>query len=207
MNLRDGRFSDRWVYKEIFEEEAYKLPVKYPIQTVVDLGANIGLYTLFTKREHPEAQVICVEPDPANFELLRKNTNPYNGIYLEQAGIWHSAVTLELKNPHGYPFTIYSEENLVSGNVQAVSMDWIVTKYQLKRIDLLKVDIEGAERMLFSRDYQNWLKRVKILQIELHDRRFPGCGQAFFKAIVEVFGVFNFYTRGNVTTIVNKRIP
>nr|WP_280866582.1 FkbM family methyltransferase [Lunatimonas salinarum] len=171
------------------------------------MGANIGLYTLFTKREHPEAHIICVEPDPANFELLKRNSDPYQGINLEQAGIWHSAVTLELKNPHGYPFTIYSEENLTSGNVRAVSMDWIVTKYQFKRIDLLKVDIEGAERMLFSKDYQNWLKRVKILQIELHDRRFPGCGQAFFKAIVEVFGVFNYYVRGNVTTIVNKRIP
>ncbi len=53
----------------------------------------------------------------------------------------------------------------------------------IKQIDLLKIDIEGAELELFQSNYEQWLPRVKVVVIELHDHLRPGCSSAFNNAI------------------------
>jgi FkbM family methyltransferase len=205
--FRDGSAGDRWVYREVFEEEVYKLPFFYPVKTVVDLGANIGLFSVYIKSKFPQSRVVAVEPDADNIALFRKNTQHLEGIELEEAGIWHSDTKLDINRECGHPCTFFMEENKLNGAINGVCMDTLVHKYGLSRIDLLKVDIEGGERALFSRNNASWLKRVKIIQIEIHDSRAPGAGQAFFHAVMEVFGLFYYFTKGNVTTIVNRRIP
>ena len=51
-------------------------------------------------------------------------------------------------------------------------------------IDLLKIDIEGAEKEVFGApDVDEWLSKVKVLTIELHDRMKRGCSYEFFKAM------------------------
>ena len=53
-----------------------------------------------------------------------------------------------------------------------------------EEIDLLKVDIEGAEKEVFgAADVDDWLSKVKVIMIELHDRMKRGCSYEFFKAI------------------------
>ncbi|WP_162141551.1 FkbM family methyltransferase [Lunatimonas lonarensis] len=205
--LRKGSVGDRYVFKEIFESEVYKLPFPYSVKTVVDLGANIGLFSLYVKSKFPQSRIIAVEPDEDNIALFSKNTQHLEGIELEEAGIWHSDTKLDINRKYKYPCTFFMEENKINGTIKGVCMDTLVHKYGLSRIDLLKVDIEGGERALFSRNYAGWLKRVKIVQIEVHDSRAPGAGQAFFQAVMEVFGLFYYFIRGNVTTIVNRRIP
>ncbi len=74
------RESDAWVamvlYTEIFKERDHTaLPgfdgksAKY----ILDLGANIGIYTLRIKRNNSDCRILCVEPDPAMFDLLSRN--------------------------------------------------------------------------------------------------------------------------------------
>jgi hypothetical protein len=62
-------------------------------------------------------------------------------------------------------------------------MDDLVNMYNLETIDILKIDIEGAEKELFTYNYENWLQKVRCIVIELHDLYRPGCATAFFKAI------------------------
>lgn len=52
------------------------------------------------------------------------------------------------------------------------------------QIDLLKLDIEGAELELFAEDYQHWLSNTQILMIELHDWFRKGCSKSFFSALL-----------------------
>jgi len=64
-------------------------------------------------------------------------------------------------------------------------------RFQLEEIDLLKIDIEGAEKELFSTNYESWLPKTKVLYIELHDRYRKGTATSFFKAICQYdFSIF-----------------
>ena len=66
---------------------------------------------------------------------------------------------------------------------KAVTIGKILKRSGYKEIDILKLDIEGSEKEVFSNDYEDWLSKVNILIIELHDRMKPGCSEAFYSAI------------------------
>lgn len=57
-----------------------------------------------------------------------------------------------------------------------------------RTIDILKMDIEGGERYLFNEQAHEWLSKVKILMIELHDRYYPGCSKLLFQCL----GKYNY---------------
>ncbi len=59
----------------------------------------------------------------------------------------------------------------------------VMARAGASRIDILKLDIEGAEQELFESDSDTWLDRVNALIVELHDRLRPGCSDAFYRAI------------------------
>ncbi len=75
------------------------------------------------------------------------------------------------------------EETKTEGNVSAISINELLEKYQLDRIDILKVDIETSEKVVFSDNYEQWLPKTKMILIELHDWMEPACAQPFFNAI------------------------
>ena len=68
--------------------------------------------------------------------------------------------------------------------VPAITMDEVLREYQLDRIDLLKVDIEGSEKELFAAA-DSWIGRVDAICLELHDRFKPGCSRAFYQAVAD----------------------
>ena len=60
-----------------------------------------------------------------------------------------------------------------------------MTRYQADEIDILKLDIEGAEKEVFTSNYHRWLPKTRILIVELHDRMKAGCSSAFIKAMAD----------------------
>ena len=82
---------DFFVLHEVFGSGCYDLPFSSSnLRTVVDLGANVGLTTLYLASKAPEARFICVEPAPGNADLLRRNVAP-----VSQAVVVQAAVTKE----------------------------------------------------------------------------------------------------------------
>ena len=60
------------------------------------------------------------------------------------------------------------------------SIDQLLRKSGFESIDILKIDIETSEKILFSRNYDSWLGKVKNMVIELHNQE---CEDVFFKAM------------------------
>jgi natural product biosynthesis luciferase-like monooxygenase protein/FkbM family methyltransferase len=125
-----GSFQTSIIYKEVFEDEVY---LKHGItlkdgDVVFDVGANIGLFTLFVNRMCPTAQIYAFEPLPPNFELLRANTARH-GIeaHLFNCGLSESAAIAN--------FTFYPQAAGLSGRAtnraddkdatRAIVLDWI----------------------------------------------------------------------------------
>ncbi len=179
VKVRPGT-SDMAIYDQIVLHPY--LPTDRAYESILDLGANIGLTVRYWKAALPEAIIVAVEPDPANFELLEANTGHLPDVHCVRAGIWHTAGTLSIaRDGSGNSAfrTMESEKN----EVAAVTIAMIMERFGLDRIGLVKIDIEGAELELFSKGELGWIDRVEAIAIELHDQWKPGCGDAFFAAI------------------------
>ena len=170
LRIREN-LADYLTLKEILVAEVYN-GLKQRLgecRTIIDLGANIGLATLYFAEKFPHARILAVEPESSNFKMLLQNAHKLvrEGRCVPlQAAAWHEDSTLDLLNPEGdhYEF-VFGEKS--GGSVRALSMMSILASSGFEMVDLLKVDIEGAEVELF-RGPLDWLPRVRALAIEFH---------------------------------------
>jgi FkbM family methyltransferase len=178
---------------------------------IVDCGANIGLSSIWLATKFPHARIYSIEPDPENFRALTKNTAEYRNIIPINAAIWDTHTQLYLGNIDAPPNARQVNESAPpEGSVcttQAVTVEEIMQGADAERAMIVKVDIEGAEACLF-RSNTDWLDRVDLLIIELHDWMLPGqrSSQTFLRRISrgdfevaqngENFFCFNLANRG-----------
>ena len=178
--------SDIPTFHKVIYGEDYALNLNFSPEVIIDCGANIGLASVFFKNLYPEATVIAVEPEPSNFEMLVKNTKGYQNIHCLNNGIWNRSVFLKIEDQGlgHWGYITRETEKQEDGTVSAISIDSIMTRYGLKYIDILKIDIEGSEKELFEKNFEKWLPYTKIIMIELHDRMKKDCSKTFFKALL-----------------------
>ena len=153
------------------------------------------------KSKYPNAKIICIEPDSENFALLQKNVAPYRDIVCENKGVWSRDTRLKISDKYGLGKWGMCVEEDEAGSVEAITINSILQKYNWSEVDLLKIDIEGSEKQLFSKAEPEWLLKVKTIVIELHDRYEPGCAQPFFEAINTYFKPYQYEVRAENTII------
>lgn len=184
--IRLGQTSDLRVFRDLFVQEQYGFARQLNgIGTVLDLGANVGYASAFFLSVFPECRLIAVEPDLVNAELCVRNLQPYGdrATVLEGA-VWsrNSKLTVE-RGVHGDGLDWASQVRETKREDTAPAVDaWDMPTLLGKlggSVDLLKIDIEGAEREIFSGD-TSWLGRVRHLCIELHG---PDCERALDEAM------------------------
>lgn len=205
-SMRKGS-SDYDTFYQAIVHQHYKFNYKINPAVIVDGGANIGLATLALKNLYPLAKIICIEPDPQNYVQLLKNIAPYQNVSAVNAGLWHKEAHLKISDKYNMgKWGMVTEEvdEQAEDTISTITVDQLMTKFSLERIDILKLDIETAERELFSANYNNWLPRVKMIIIELHDLMSKGTAKPFFKAVNETFENYTFFQLGENTIIVNE---
>ncbi len=182
--------SDVSVLEKVWINREYSLPFDITPEFIVDAGANTGLSALYFAYLFPEAQIIALEPEPANFELLVANCAGCPRIYPVHAALWKNSASVRIDSPGGdsWAFRVTEasgcEVENAHENVAAVTIPQLLALHARDRIDLLKLDIEGAEREIFTPECREWLPKVGVIVIELHDRYLPGCSRAFYSEIV-----------------------
>ena len=173
------RGSDFYTFEEVFIQKVYKHLTDHVPQckTIIDLGANIGLASLYFAMRYPQCQLVAVEPDADNFRLLSSNLQALTRMgrgTMVQAGVWNRECDLEIDmTPHSSgDFNAISISEQSAGTatqtIHCLPIHKILETANFTSIDILKVDIEGAEVQLFEGD-TSWLERVGCLAIEFHD--------------------------------------
>ena len=202
--LRKGT-SDIPTFKQIFIEQEYAIRFTENPKVIIDAGANIGLFSILIKNQFPEAKLICIEPDTENFETLKKNLSPYRDVNFENFGLWNKETKLKVYDKYNMgKWAMVVEETETEGNVNAISINELMEKYQLARIDILKIDIETSEKIVFSDNYSQWLPKTKMIIIELHDWMEAECAQPFFTAIHQSIKKYTYLVKGENTVIINN---
>lgn len=175
--------SDFCAYRDvlIFRSKLYDPGIPdFTPNTIVDAGAHIGMASILFALKYPSARIIALEPEPSNFAALIRNTAPYKTITPIQAALWREdgEVTLGASNAH--PKGAFQIVESGRQRVRAITMDTIMRETGIHSIDLLKVDIEGAEVEVF--ESCPWIEKVGVIAIELHDRVRPGCSTVVKRA-------------------------
>lgn len=197
--------SDFPTFTQVFLDNQYNIDFDKNAKIIIDGGANIGLFTIKIKNEIPEAKIICIEPDPENFEILHKNLANYTNVFFENSGLWSNDAKLKVFDKYNCgKWGMVVEEDTENGTIDALSINALICKYTIDRIDVLKLDIESSEKQLFSQNYQEWLPKVKMIIIEFHDGFLEGCSKTFFEAINKTFLSYSISLRGENIVIRNN---
>lgn len=176
--------SDFCAYRDvlIFRTKSYdpEIPGFNPT-TIVDVGAHIGMASILFAIKYPKAKIIALEPEPSNFAGLIRNIAPYKSITPIQAALWREDGEVYIGESDAHPKGAFQIVENGTRRVRAITMDTLMREFSISSIDLLKVDIEGAEDEVF--ESCPWIKNVQVTAIELHDRVRHGCSATVARAV------------------------
>lgn len=175
MSIAQSYGWDFAIYHEIFNLNDYEWSnwVKIcPGDTVVDLGANLGIFTRFAYQSGA-TKILSFEPDRRYFEVLQKNAPP-------SALLFRSAISNQLgkilfteaEHLGGSNVLIDSSSSLTQYEVETYTVDHLFSAGYVESIDFLKVDIEGAEVLAFAGISDVNLKKIKKIAMEWHHAHF-----------------------------------
>jgi FkbM family methyltransferase len=166
------------LFREVWVERRY-LPARSslaPDATIVDIGANVGVFAVWASLLVPLGRVFAVEPSRAMFAFLEKNIERNaltNVVAIPSAVSGTDGRSAFFSRGPGVMNTLYSVDNYQSRfqkleDVDSVTLDTLFTRWRIDRCDLLKLDCEGAEYEILLNASPQAFRRIRALAVEYH---------------------------------------
>ncbi len=196
-------YADLEVLREILVDREYDLVGGDP-RTILDLGSHIGVSILYFHARWPKARIVGVEPDPATFALLEENVSSLKGVEVVNVAVagedgtasfyrardsWNSSLT-----PQGGHGTI---------TVKTCTVPSLASRMGMSQIDLLKVDVEGAEEQVLG-DIGGL--EVNGIVAELHEDLMSGTPDAVFSCLEDFDITVGKQTVNRCTFVGSRRL-
>jgi len=154
---------------------------------IVDIGANIGTFSIKTGTVFNDGKIYAFEPEKDNYLILKKNIedNKLNNVFAFNKAVSSKAEKCKLyavgdddinftqgKNTGGYTLIPRNENTKVDTNqvVETISLDDIIKENKIDQIDYLKLDCEGSEFDILYSLPKEQFKKIKIISLEVHKR-------------------------------------
>jgi FkbM family methyltransferase len=179
LRLKDGKLleiEDFWslfIFDEIFLQHDYEPPLvmqRRGVNTIIDVGANIGLFVLRAKQIWPDARILAFEPDPANFAGLQRHIalNRLENVAAYNEGLSDRCGSCELflspRNIGGHSMYRRSDRSV---RIQTRTLaDALTLISDNGSCDLLKIDCEGCEYAILAGLTPDVAGRIKCIVIE-----------------------------------------
>jgi FkbM family methyltransferase len=189
---REGT-SDRAVIRQVLSRRDYEgVCAERDAALIIDCGANIGCSSYYFLNRYPKARVLAIEPDWENYQLCRRNLKPFRDrVTVMQAGLWSDCLPLRVVrggflDGQAWSFQVRPCLEYETPDLISTTMDQLIAMAGESRVDILKMDIEAAEKEVFRTDPGHWLGCVRHLAIELHDDE----AEAIFKRATANFNCY-----------------
>ena len=162
---------------DIFVNQHYIFPIRKKRITILDIGSNTGISVIFFKKYYPSSKIYAFEPNPFAFMYLKKNVkeNKLKNVYIFNIGI------SDKKEKKYLVFEKYNDisariSNAISKGkrrniirVKLVPISIFIKKYNIKKIDILKIDVEGYEgRIIRDLEKNKLLDKIENIVLEYH---------------------------------------
>ncbi|HEX2644280.1 MAG TPA: FkbM family methyltransferase [Thermoanaerobaculia bacterium] len=161
-------------WHDLFVAGAYRFQAAGPAPRILDAGANVGLASLYFKRLYPRARITAYEADPAIHALLRDNlaANGAADVEAVQAAVWTRAGSLDFRCEGSDSGAVVDPaaglDPDLPGPIRSVPAVRLRDVLEREPVDLLKLDIEGAEAAVLA-DCAGALREVRALIAEVHE--------------------------------------
>jgi FkbM family methyltransferase len=164
--------TDAQVLWDTFSRKYHLPPIDLDEDAViVDLGSNVGYTMAHFAYLYPKSHIFGVEINSGNFEMAKKNLATLKDqCVIIHAAIWSENGMVSYGGNAEWGYSIVRERDHNSNiehQVLAKTLDTIFQEYNLKKIDYLKMDIEGAEKFVLQNP-EKWIKFVRSMKIEIH---------------------------------------
>jgi len=164
-------FSDFFHFLEIFVLRTYDMNLQKAPKRILDIGANVGMYSLRCIKLYPESQILAFEPVASNFQRLRENmAGKGKRGCLRNQGVSNKSGSAEI---HLHPvnsgahslFALSDAKGAQKETIQLVNINDIVTEINAP-IDVMKLDCEGAEEAIIMGLSKQNAARIGAMVIE-----------------------------------------
>ena len=215
IKIRKRPSSDLNVFAQIFNYKEYHALVEFYKKhfpndqkiNFIDAGCNIGLTVLYLSQKFKEMNIITIEPDQSNNDSIIFNTtsNQLKSVKFLKGGLWYKNTFLKIVNDFRdkKEWSIRVEETNDDTGLYAYSLNEIIKENKINVIDILKIDIEGSEKEVFTNTNTNvsFLEKTKCIAIEIHDE---------FECREDIVNIlekhnFTWFDSGELTIGVNQK--
>lgn len=216
LETRKRPSSDLDVFAQIYSYQEYQPLVqlfnkhfpKAESMNIIDAGSNIGLTTVFLSKHYPNAQFIAVEPDSDNFDRMAANFkhNQITKVEKVKGGVWsqntHLKIISDFRDKNHWSIRVEETQDAIE--LPAFSINHLMATAQWNSIDILKIDIEGSEKEVFTGANADvsYLAKTKCIAIEIHDEFH--CREAIY-AILDHYN-FHYIESGELTIGINQNL-
>ncbi|MFC1688678.1 FkbM family methyltransferase [Pseudomonadota bacterium] len=151
-------------HKEIFVENIYSFETVSRNPVIFDVGANVGLATVYFGQKFPGAKIIAIESDNRIVDILRNNIDTYllSNVEIHHGAAWKSNEDLHFSSDRADGGRLSNNGSEIVPGIRLLDL---LKSHDL--VDLLKMDIEGAETAVLE-DCEPLLGRVERLFVEYH---------------------------------------
>ena len=163
--------SFEYVFNELFVQNEYQLNVSTDSPVILDCGSNIGLTSIYFQLLWPSAKITAFEPDQQAFECLKENVevNKLNNITIHNIALAGKEGELKFYSEQNVSGSLTSSLSQSSGSVEVVVKADKLSNYIDSKIDILKIDIEGAEDEVMEELRQTGkLANIEQIMMEYH---------------------------------------
>lgn len=157
-------------WEDLFVHQTLRFVARRPAPRILDCGANLGLATLYFKRLYPQARITAYEADPALYAVLAENLqrNGAPDVHAVHSAVWTHNGTINFRCEGADSGAIDAVAGNLGGAVHTVPSVRLRDMVAEESIDLLKLDIEGAELDVLS-DCRDALHSVDAVLLDLHE--------------------------------------
>jgi FkbM family methyltransferase len=181
--------TDLKAFWQIFLRRVYR--VEPSDRVILDIGANVGLFSLYAARQAPEAKIFAVEPFPATFNRLLEAVSEHG--LNRRITCLNCAITGErgvrlMRNdslPSQQRALVAAGGNTSGSMVEGKTLSSLLTEHDLTQVDLLKMDIEGAEYEVLLSISPEVLRTIRRIALEYHGDCAPHSKQQIFTRLHE----------------------
>jgi FkbM family methyltransferase len=181
-------------------EEAEKLEIVRampPDGVFLDIGANIGLFSTYIAKVLPQARCFAFEPSPLLAECMRKTVrqSPFHRIQVEECCLSDREGTVELRLHQSN----FGGNSMIAGNIGArdqgvalsvrtQTLDAWSAQAELSRVDVLKIDVQGAEALVLQGGRKTIARHRPMVLVEIENRQLAETGSELSKVVSDLFG-------------------
>lgn len=162
--IRPGTADASTIINNVIREEYGNFVLTKEPEWMIDAGAYIGDTAAYFSTKFPKLNVIALEPNPESYNMAKQNLAPYgDSVVLLKKGLYSKDQSQFFSGD-----SVGASIAETGFQIECTTISSLLEDYSIPRVDILKMDIEGAEEAIFLSNPEVWLARTELLIIEIH---------------------------------------